>query len=37
MGQTVDTGRIIMMTAGREQYKITTDDNGVTYSVTHNK
>lgn len=23
--------------AGREEYKITTTDNGVTYSVTHNK
>lgn len=23
--------------AGREEYKITTSDNGVTYSVTHNK
>lgn len=23
--------------AGREEYKITSEDNGVTYSVTHNK
>lgn len=23
--------------AGYEAYKITTDDNGVTYSITHNK
>ena len=22
--------------AGREEYKVTTDDNGVTYSITHN-
>lgn len=23
--------------AGREEYKITSEDNGVTYSITHNK